>query len=155
MLDYRDNDLIRTNITFNQAIGLIHYCRIGFKLMQEKVSAQLGRMIKSIVLKILQQLKFRINSDLIVYTDEQNREKKESKLRLVVTEYLAKYGKEMQGERIHVVLPHLEDALRKQLSESQKYIETKLQHTYLCMLFTNFTDCLVAAIKNKNYKLFG
>lgn len=53
MLDYRDQDLIRTNVTFNQAIGLIHYCRIGFKLMQEKVAVELGRMIKSIVLKIL------------------------------------------------------------------------------------------------------
>lgn len=53
MLDYRDQDLIRANVTFNQAIGLIHYCRIGFKLMQEKIPTELAGMIKSIVLKIL------------------------------------------------------------------------------------------------------
>lgn len=51
--------------------------------------------MKSVVLKILEELKMRINSDRIVYTDDENRDKKESKLRLVVTEYLAKYGKEM------------------------------------------------------------
>ena len=37
----------------------------------------------------------RINSDRIVYTDDENRDKKDSKLKLLVTENLAKYGKEM------------------------------------------------------------
>ena len=35
MMDYREQDLLTTNISFNQSIGLIHYCRIGFKLTQE------------------------------------------------------------------------------------------------------------------------
>jgi hypothetical protein len=84
MLDYRDQDLVSTNITFNQAIGLIHYCRIGYKLSQEKMPLELGTMVKSMVLKILEELRMRVNSDLITYADEENKDKKENKLRLVV-----------------------------------------------------------------------
>lgn len=122
MLDYRDQDLIRDNVTFNQSIGLIHYCRIGYKLVQEQLPGDLSKMVKSIIMKILEELQYRINSDKIVYTDEQNRAKKESKLRLVVTEYLAKYGKEMQGDRTQVILPHLSDSLRRHLLEQEKHV---------------------------------
>ncbi len=54
MLDYRDQDLIRANVTFNQSIGLIHYCRIGYKLVQEHLPGDLSKMVKSIIMKILE-----------------------------------------------------------------------------------------------------
>jgi hypothetical protein len=107
MLDYRDSDLIRANVTFNQAIGLIHYCRIGFKFTKENINAELRRWVKWIIMKILEELKFKINADQIVYTDDENRDKKEKKLRLVVQEYLVKYAKEIEGDRVQAVLPHL------------------------------------------------
>ena len=53
MLDYRDSDLVRANVTFNEAIGLIHYCRIGFKFTSEKMGAELKRWVKWIIMKIL------------------------------------------------------------------------------------------------------
>lgn len=42
-MDYRDKDVVIANITFNESIGLIHYCRIGFKLAQEKIPAQIKK----------------------------------------------------------------------------------------------------------------
>jgi hypothetical protein len=52
-------------------------------------------------------LKIKLSSDEILYVDDQNRERKESKLRLVVGEYLSKYAKELEGEKTQIVLPHL------------------------------------------------
>ena len=40
----------------------------------------MGRSVKSVVLKILEELKMRINSDRIVYTDDEKRNKIESVL---------------------------------------------------------------------------
>ena len=73
MMDYRDQDLLIKNITFNQSIGLIHYCRIGFKLTQERLPVEQKRMVKSIVIKILEELKLKVKEDKVIYTDLENR----------------------------------------------------------------------------------
>jgi len=45
------------------------------------------------VMKILDEIKIKITQNKIVYTDNENRDKKENKLKLVVTEYMTKYSK--------------------------------------------------------------
>ena len=63
---------------------MIHYCRIGFKLTQEYLPDELRRTIKSIVLKVLEEIKIKVGEDKIVYTDLENKDKKEKKLKLVL-----------------------------------------------------------------------
>ena len=107
------------------------------------------------VMKILDEIKIKITHNKIIYTDSENRDKKENKLKLVVTEYMSKYSKEIEGDRMTVVLPHLQDMLRRHLEECEKTVDRKLVHTYLCMLFTMFTGCLFSALKSKRYNFFG
>ena len=97
MLDYREQDLLTKNVSFNQSIGLIHYCRIGFKLTQEHLPSQLKKIVKSIVVKVLEEIKKQVKEDKVVYTDLQNKEKKQKKLVLVLEEYLGKYLKQIEG----------------------------------------------------------
>ncbi len=68
-MDYRDRDVVIANITFNESIGVIHYCRIGFKLSQEKIPEQLKIQIKSILIMLLEELRFKINYEQITYVD--------------------------------------------------------------------------------------
>ena len=45
---------------------------------------ELRRTIKSIVLKVLEEIKIKVGEDKIVYTDLENKDKKEKKLKLVL-----------------------------------------------------------------------
>lgn len=56
---------------------------------------------------------------------------------------------------MHVMMPHLSDMLRRQLLDCEKSTEPRLSFTYLCMLFSTFTECLISAMKSKHYALFG
>ena len=98
-------------------------------------------------MKILEELKVRVSNDMIAYSDEENKDKKERKLKLVVGEYLTKYEKEMQGQRCHIMLPHLEDALRRYLHECESSQSLDLNKNYICMLFTSIYDRYIQASK--------
>lgn len=41
--------------------------------------------VKNIVMRVLEEVRARVNNGMIVYTDEENKSKKESKLKLVVS----------------------------------------------------------------------
>ena len=61
MMDYREQDLLTASISFNQSIGLIHFCRIGFKLSQDNFPLEMKNMVKSIILKILEEIKIKVS----------------------------------------------------------------------------------------------
>jgi hypothetical protein len=77
-------DLLRGDLMFNQSIGIIHYCRIGYKLALEDIGPELCSCIKSMIIMLLSELEMRVNLGLIKYDLESNRAKKESKLKLVI-----------------------------------------------------------------------
>lgn len=113
-------DLLKGDLMFNQAIGLIHYCRIGYKLAHEHLTDELGRCLKGTVLGLLAEMQSRVNLGQIKYDLEQNRIKKESKLKLVIGEYLSKYEKEMKGQRNRIPLQELLEKAQQLLSEEEK-----------------------------------
>lgn len=47
--------------------------------------------MKAMIIKILSELQIRVNLGIIKYDQEENRPKKENKLKLVIREYLSKY----------------------------------------------------------------
>lgn len=105
---------------FNQSIGLIHFCRIGYKLTQEDIGEDLGRCVKAVIIKILSELQIRVNLGIIKYDLEENRPKKENKLKLVIREYLSKYEKELKGERKQINLYETVGRLHRYLEELEK-----------------------------------
>ena len=48
-----ENILLKGKINFNEAIGLIHFCRIGFQLLKEISDRPLSGTIKHIIVKVL------------------------------------------------------------------------------------------------------
>jgi hypothetical protein len=60
----------------------------------------------------------------------------------------------MEGERMQVLMPQLEDKLRSHLTDCEKE-ESRWHRTYLCMLFTLFTSRLTTSLKSKKYDFFG
>ena len=48
-----ENILLKGKISFNEAIGLIHFCRIGFQLLKEVADKPLSGTIKHIIVKTL------------------------------------------------------------------------------------------------------
>lgn len=154
-------DLLKGELMFNQAIGLIHFCRIGYKLAHEHLSGdEFGRCLKSTVLGLLAEMQSRVNLGHIKYDIEQNRAKKESKLKLVIGEYLAKYEKELKGQRRQASLQDTLGRMQRLLEEAEKGLEEGAQakaiaKCYLAMLFASFTEELIRCIDRRCYKLFG
>jgi hypothetical protein len=103
-VDCCSRDVLKGDLMFNQAIGLIHFCRIGYKLAHEHLADEVARCLKGTVLALLTEMQSRVNLGHIKYDIEQNRAKKESKLKLVIGEYLTKYEKELKGQRTQATL---------------------------------------------------
>ena len=151
-------------LTFNQSIGLIHYCRVGFKLSQQ-LPPQLAATVKSVVIRILEELKLRVEMNQVLYSEQENRDKKNHKLQLVVCEYLGKYSREMQGEVGPVVLPHLEQQLSRHLQDCEIGIGAEggkgrgeggdLPKAYLSMVFLSLSLRLGEAVACKSWGFFG
>jgi hypothetical protein len=80
-------------LSFNAALDLIHLCRIGFRTAQENISKALKSGIKAIILRILTEILSLANGGLISYEQTESKQKKENKLRAVVSEYLKRYEK--------------------------------------------------------------
>ena len=83
--------LLRGELGFNQSIGLMHFCRIGYKLLQHNLKGELAYSIKSLIIKILKDLEAKSNLGAIRYEREESRSNKDGKLKLVIHEYLCKY----------------------------------------------------------------
>jgi hypothetical protein len=96
-------------------------------------------------LGLLAEMQSRVNLGHIKYDIEQNRAKKESKLKLVIGEYLSKYEKEMKGQRNRASLQEVLDHAQQLLAEEEKCLEQSkevkaLAKCYLAMLFASFTE---------------
>ena len=72
-------------MSFNAALDLIHLCRVGFRTAQENIAKSLKSGIKAIVLRILTEILSLANGGLISYEQADSKQKKEGKLRAVVS----------------------------------------------------------------------
>lgn len=92
---------------------------------------------------------------IIKYDIEENRHKKENKLKLVIREYLSKYEKELKGERKQINIYETIGRLHKYLEELEKKLQESMYKCYLAMLFAGFTEELIKCIEGRAYKIFG
>lgn len=76
LIDCRSRTFIRTQLSFNAALDLIHMCRIGFRTTQENIPKALKSGIKAIVLKILTEILSLANGGLIIYEQADSKQKK-------------------------------------------------------------------------------
>ena len=56
---------------------------------------------------------------------------------------------------MQVSINQIDDSFEGYLKKCEDELVQKLNHTYLCMLFNQFSGELVKAVKDKRYKFFG
>lgn len=87
---------------FNEAIGLIHYCRLIYKYIAELKSTGIYhegdlnlRYYSNYLLNLMAQLSNKISSDHIILTktnsDQENKDNKLIKMKKVIEEYIERY----------------------------------------------------------------